>query len=110
MSAVCDQTAKADAGKPQLTKVPRQIIWDIALVRDYARNKKYGEGADRWQEVEIDRYKNAAYRHWLAYLDDPKSVDEESGLTHLAHLACNIAFLCEMEAEKRGLSHANKQG
>jgi hypothetical protein len=49
--------------------------------------------------VEIDRYRNAAFRHWLAYLDDPKGCDEESGLPHLWHLACNIAFLCEMEAE-----------
>jgi hypothetical protein len=34
---------------------------------------------------------------FLAYLDDPAGVDEESGLPHLWHLACNIAFLCEME-------------
>lgn len=31
-------------------------------------------------------------------------VDEESGIEHLAHLACNIAFLCELEG---GRSDAN---
>lgn len=91
-----DQSAKADAGKPNLTKVPRKIIRDIAKVRDYAWTK-YGEGADRWDEVEIQRYREATYRHWLDYLDDPQGLDKESGLPHLSHLACNIAFLCEME-------------
>ena len=40
---------------------------------------------------------DAAFRHFLAYLDEPDGVDKESGLPHLWHLACNIAFLCEME-------------
>ena len=90
-----DQTAKADHGKPQLLLVPRKIIWDIAAVREYG-NKKYGD-PENWKNVSADRYKNAAFRHFLAYLDDPDGVDEESGLKHLWHLACNIAFLCEME-------------
>lgn len=47
--------------------------------------------------MEIQRYRDAAFRHFLAYLDDPQGVDEESGLPHLWHLACNIAFLCELE-------------
>ena len=41
--------------------------------------------------------RDAAFRHFVAYLDDPDGVDAESGLPHLWHLACNIAFLCEME-------------
>ena len=59
-------------------------------------NNKYGS-PDNWKQVEKERYKDAAYRHFLAYLDNPNGVDEESGLPHLSHLACNIAFLCEME-------------
>ena len=43
--------------------------------------------------------RDALYRHWLNYLDDPKGVDEESGLPHLWHLACNAAFLIEMEED-----------
>ena len=52
---------------------------------------------DNWKTVEIERYRAAAFRHFMAYLDDPAGVDDESGLTHLAHLACNVSFLCEME-------------
>ena len=88
-----DQTAKADAGKAQLTLVPRKIIWDIAAIREYG-NEKYGD-PENWRQVSDERYRNAAFRHFLAYLDDPNSVDQESGMPHLWHLACNIAFLCE---------------
>ena len=90
-----DQSVKADAGKPRLSLVPRAIIWDIAAIREYG-NKKYHD-PENWRQVEAQRYRDAAYRHFLRYLDDPAGMDEESGLPHLWHLACNIAFLCEME-------------
>ena len=81
------QEAKADIGKPRLSLVPSEIIRDIARV---------------WKTVEPERYRDAAYRHLLAYIDNPIGTDEESGLPHLWHLACNIAFLCEME---KGVDH-----
>lgn len=92
-----DQKIKADNGKPKLTLVPRQIIFDIARVREYG-NEKYPEGGpDNWRKVDKERYRDAAFRHFMAYLDDPDGVDQESGLPHLWHLACNVAFLCELE-------------
>lgn len=90
-----DQMIKADAGKEQLTLVPRQIIRDIARVRMYGVDKY--QDPNNWKRVEPERYKDAAFRHFLAYLDDPTGTDVESGLPHLWHLACNIAFLCDME-------------
>lgn len=92
-----DQTIKSDAGKPRLTLVPRQILKDIAQIREYGL-AKYGD-SESWKSVEIERYRDAAFRHFVAYLDDPSGVDAESGLPHLAHLACNIAFLCELEKD-----------
>lgn len=100
MIDTANQEAKADKGKPQLTLVPRQIIFDIAAVREYG-NKKYGS-PDNWKEVAPERYRDAAFRHFMAYLEDPDGVDEESGLPHLSHLACNIAFLCERRGKKDG--------
>lgn len=90
-------SAKDDTGKRKLTLVPRQILWDIAAVREYG-TEKYGD-PENWRKVEAQRYRDAAFRHFLNYLDNPNGVDEESGLPHLWHLACNIAFLCEMEGE-----------
>lgn len=90
-----DQTIKSDAGKPRLTLVPQQIIYDIAEVREYGL-AKYGDG-ESWRRVKAERYRDATYRHFLAYLANPYGVDAESGLRHLQHLACNVAFLCELD-------------
>ena len=92
-----DQKVKADNGKPKLTLVPRRIIFDIAEVRKYGNNKYPEGGPNNWKSVEVQRYRDAAFRHFMAYLDDPYGVDAESGLPHLSHLACNIAFLCELD-------------
>ena len=90
-----DQTAKKDEGKLKLTYVPTGIIRAIAKIRMFGV-KKYKD-PDNWKKVEKQRYRNAAYRHFLEYLDNPSAVDDESGLPALYHLACNIAFLIEME-------------
>ena len=95
-----NQKAKSDAGKPKLSLVPRRIIYDIARIREYGNNKYPEGGKDNWKNVEPERYRDAAFRHFLAYLDDPYGVDSESGLPHLWHLACNVAFLCELEDPK----------
>ena len=93
-----DQNIKSDAGKPRLSLVPMQIITDIARVREYGINK-YGE-KESWRKVEIERYRDAMLRHAFEYIKDPDGYDEESGMPHLWHLACNVAFLCELEARK----------
>lgn len=98
-----NQTIKADAGKPRLSLVPPEIIRAIARVREYGVNK-YGD-KENWKEVEIERYRDAAYRHLIAYIDKPSGRDEESNLPHLWHLACNIAFLCELEERNNNNEH-----
>lgn len=89
-----DQTAKADAGKPRLSLVPMQILFDVAQIREYGCEKY--KDPDNWKRVEPDRYVDAMLRHLLRFVQDRDSVDEESGLSHLSHAACNIAFLCEI--------------
>ena len=100
-----DQTIKADGGKPRLTLVPRKVIWAVARIREYGCQKY--KDPDNWKRVEIERYRDAAYRHFLAYLDDPDGIDSESGLPILWHVACNVAFLVELEDEE--IEHAVKE-
>ena len=90
-----NQESKSDGGKIRPTLVPTEIIRAIAKVREYGC-EKYGD-PENWRRVEPERYRDALYRHLLAYIDDPKSVDEESGLPHLWHLTTNAAFLCALE-------------
>lgn len=90
-----DQSAKTDAGKIRPTLVPPALIEAVAAVREYGCNKYHAP--DNWRRVEPQRYRDALYRHWLAYLKNPEACDPESGLPHLWHLACNAAFLIEIE-------------
>lgn len=92
-----DQSAKTDAGKIRPTLVPPALIEAVAAVREYGCSKYHDP--DNRRRVEPQRYRDALYRHWLAYLKNPEACDPESGLPHLWHLACNAAFLIEMETE-----------
>jgi hypothetical protein len=89
-----DQAVKADGGKIRPTLVPASLVWAVAKIREYGC-KKYKD-PDNWKQVEPQRYRDALYRHLLAYFSGEKN-DQESGLPHLWHAACNVAFLIEME-------------
>ena len=86
--------AKADSGKIRPTLVPASLVMAVANVREYGC-KKYHD-PENWKKVEPQRYLDALYRHLLAYLSGEKN-DKESGLPHLWHMACNIAFLVDFE-------------
>ena len=59
-----DQQAKADAGKPRPTLTPVSLIDAVTAVRMYG-NEKYHD-PENWRQVELQRYRDALYRHWLA--------------------------------------------
>ena len=92
--------AKDDASKPRLSLVPTQIMFDIAEVREYGCRKYPDGGPNNWKRVEVERYREAAFRHFLRYIDNPDGVDEESGILHRKHVECNLAFLAAMEEAK----------
>ena len=75
------------------------LVMAVAKIREYGC-QKYTD-PENWKQVEPQRYKDALYRHLLAYLRGERN-DPESGLPHLWHMACNIAFLIEMEVPTDG--------
>lgn len=81
--------------KIQFSLVPRKILTAIARVRVYGNEKYKTSDPDNWKLNKKKDHQEAAFRHFIAYLDDNESVDEDSGLPHIDHLACNIAFLIE---------------
>ena len=94
-----NQQAKADQGKPCPSLCPVSLIDAVTAVRMFGL-KKYHD-PDNWKQVEPERYHQAMLRHILAAWNDPYKIDPESGLPHIAHVATNIAFLLEMEEEKK---------
>lgn len=94
-----NQDAKYDAGKVRYTLVPVSILTAIAKVREYGV-KKYGD-ENNYKNVSTKRYVDALYRHLIAYLNGEKC-DKESGLLHTWHIACNIAFIIELENIAKG--------
>ena len=89
---------KYDENKPRLDLVPPELIEAVGIVRTYGVNK-YGD-SESWKQVEPYRYRAALMRHICLYLEEPDGVDKESGLPHLWHIACNVAFLIALNAEK----------
>lgn len=61
--------------------------------------KKYAPNS--WQHVDdrVNRYYASLRRHINAWRKG-ELIDKESGLSHLAHAACNVMFL--MHAEREG--------
>ena len=86
--------AKDTKGKLDYTLVPTKIITEIAKVREYG-TKKYGD-SENWRKVPVIEYKKALYRHWIAYIGG-EEIDPESLLPHMSHIACNCAFIMELE-------------
>ena len=86
---------KADAGKVQAGLLAdfRNALVAVAEVGTFGADKYERDG---WRRVENGtvRYTDAMWRHLLA----GDGVDDDSGLSHLAHLAWNALALLEMKA------------
>ena len=94
-----DQNAKRDSGKVEITLVPMEMVEAAAVVRMYGNEKYPDGGADNWKQVDVERYRNALFRHLFQYLREPYGIDQESGLPHWYHVACNVAFITQKEME-----------
>lgn len=102
------EEAKADGGKPHPSYVPKEIIEAVMRVREYGTAKYHDP--DNWKIVEPERYHEALLRHVLACWNDPYAVDPESGLMHLEHIACNVAFLLAQKAEMEQMAEMALKG
>lgn len=53
-----------------------------------------------WKDVPLDKYKQALLRHQSEWMKDPRSLDDESGKLHLAHMATNALILLQRWPEE----------
>lgn len=82
---------KYDEHKPRWSLLPLKAVEEIVKVLTFGATK-YEENS--WQNLEDfnDRYFSALIRH-LTKWQSGENYDDESGLHHLSHAACNIIFL-----------------
>ena len=82
---------KFDGDKPQMDLVPLSSAYAVAQVLTFGA-KKYS--ANGWKDVPDARarYTAAMLRH-MTQVQDGEEFDEDSGLPHLDHIACNAMFL-----------------
>ena len=81
---------KADSGKLQWSLLPFEELRDVVRVLMLGA-KKYTP--DNWKKCDdVTRYKDALMRHVISYVSGD-TIDNESGLSHLAHAVCNCLFL-----------------
>ena len=92
-----NQEMKADNSKPMMELIPTSVYKSLGTVLTYGAIKYKPNG---WKDVEAERYVGALMRHLIAYMDNPYSIDKESGLLHIEHALCNVAFLNHFVAEE----------
>lgn len=90
---------KADGGKPRTDLMPPAPLLDIADVFRFGADKY----ADRNWERGFDwsRLYGSAMRHLLQWWGGQDN-DPETGMSHLAHLGCNVLMLLEYQHSQAG--------
>jgi hypothetical protein len=97
--------AKFDKGKVRMelliSGVPRALL-EVGKVLTYGAEKYAAHSWKNVPEAE-SRYHSAQIRHQIA-TGTGEIHDQESGLLHLAHEACNVLFRLELELKKKELA------
>lgn len=83
------------------------MLEEIAKVREYGTAKYKGD-SEGWKKVPVQHFKDACARHLRKVLKNQNFFDrdEESGLLHISHAACNLMFIYELM--KNGKQHSEK--
>jgi hypothetical protein len=104
MGDICDKLRrddtvgmKADLGKRDWSLMPWSALEEVVKVLEFGA-KKYAPNNWKYVVPAKYRYKNACMRHLTAYMEG-KEIDNETGLSHMAHVACNALFLLFLEQE-----------
>ena len=89
---------KDDQKKPMMSLLPPAGLNEVSKVLTFGANKY---GAHNWRRgLTYSRLVSATMRHLNSW-NSGTDIDPESGISHLAHAACNLLML--IEYEKLGL-------
>lgn len=90
---------KFDQGKPDWSLLPMKSVEEVVKVLTYGAEKYDREN---WRIIPDakNRYFAATMRHLTAWWNGER-VDDETGISHLAHAICCLHFLEELDREKK---------
>jgi len=91
---------KHDDGKIRYSLLVEEFIEELTRVRMMGA-EKYDDW-DWLNGLEYTRYMDAIRRHLKAF-NVGEDVDPESGLSHLAHIACSAMFLYTFQKTGKGI-------
>lgn len=81
---------KFDSGKPAMSLIPYKPLAEVAKVLMFGA-EKYGR--DNWKGgFKYTRLVDAVLRH-VNQWKEGEDLDDESGISHLAHAVCGLLFL-----------------
>jgi len=80
---------KFDTGKLRWDLLPFRAVKLVVQVMTFGAAKYE---PNNWQGIEVERYEAAMFRHYEAWRSGEVN-DTESGLPHLAHMACCSLFI-----------------
>jgi hypothetical protein len=84
---------KHDSAKPRLELLSKIALWGTAQVLTYGAVKY---SPHNWRHgLAWARVLGACMRHLTAFMDG-EDLDEETGLPHIDHLACEVMFMQEL--------------
>lgn len=96
---------KDDQKKSRVDLIPSQPLIEVGHVLRVGA-MKYGD--HNWRRgMAWSRLYSAALRHMYAWFDG-QDIDEESGMSHLAHATCCLLFLMEFQSIRGGLDDRYK--
>jgi len=90
---------KYDSEKPKLHLLPPKAVLEVGKVLTFGAEKYDPENWKKVPDLQ-NRYTSAALRHIFAHMDN-EELDEETGLSHLAHAMCCLLFKLEIELEQK---------
>jgi hypothetical protein len=99
--SVIEVGVKLDQEKPRMSLLPFGALELVAQVMTYGA-RKYAPG--NWVRIKNgrERVANAMLRHFTAWQNGER-IDKESGLQHLAMMACNALFLLAFDEHTDGV-------
>ena len=101
------KSIKADKGKMRYDLVPFDALDEVAKVLTFGI-RKYPSPEENWRvnssPEDIKRYEAALLRHMSEHMQG-RELDDETGLSHMAHIATNAMFIIAL---KKGFSDASE--